>query len=165
MDKGLSEVYGNAHPWYESYEKSKTVEWNATPLGDDEKQPFTDWLTKSDLFKSIKQQVASENGIPLDKIEDKKLVEGMLRSGDYDYVGAWKDNVQSTVSKHDGKPHWPSRSSDGKMLKSPQHKTAWKEYFMDAYGYDPDELGLHEYEQARQYQGPLNIGSRRWNKD
>jgi hypothetical protein len=37
------------------------------------------------------------------------------------------------------------------MLKSPKHETAWKEFFMRTYNVDPDEIGLSDFNSAKQY--------------
>lgn len=156
MEKGLAAQYGDNTPWYQQYEASREQKWEPTRLAPEEAPEFENWMTKSELYQNIKNQVAAENKIPVDKIDDKRLINGMMSQGEYDYVGAWKDNVGSEVSQHDGQPHMPSRDSKGRMLKSPNHPTTWKEYFMGAYGYDPDDMGAHTYEEARKYQGPVN---------
>jgi hypothetical protein len=38
------------------------------------------------------------------------------------------------------------------MLKSPDHPTAWMEFFMKQYKKDPESLGLHNYEDAVNWQ-------------
>jgi hypothetical protein len=155
VEQGLGDRYAPVTSWHEKYEESRKKDWKPTQLDVADKPEFDKWITGTDLYNNIKLQVAKENNIPVDKVEDRRLIDGMVSGGDYDYVGAWKDDVTSTISKHDNMPHWSSRSSTGKMLKSPNHPTAWKEYFMGAYGYDPDDIGASTYEEARKFQGPV----------
>ncbi len=56
----------------------------------------------------------------------------------YDYRGAWK---QGQIPARAGM-HWPDRGPNGQWLKSPDHPTAWMEYYQDATGHDPDEDGV-----------------------
>lgn len=57
----------------------------------------------------------------------------------YDYRGAWQAGALPGQGQH-----WPSRGQDGKWLKSPEHPSAWMEYYMDATGRDPDDDGIDE---------------------
>ena len=59
----------------------------------------------------------------------------------YDYRKAWAAGVRPEPDPYDNnRQHWPSSSPDGKMLKSKNHPTAWKEPFMRQYGVNPDSL-------------------------
>ncbi len=58
--------------------------------------------------------------------------------GDYDYRLWWQDGMEATRHR-DGTLHGPSKTKDGRWLKSPDHPTAWKEDYMQKYGTDPDE--------------------------
>ena len=49
----------------------------------------------------------------------------------YDYRAAWNAGIRPEPDPYDNnKYHWPSSLEDGTMLKTPNHPTAWKEYFM-----------------------------------
>jgi hypothetical protein len=73
------------------------------------------------------------------------------RGRDYDYRGAFKAGITENISPHDNRPHWPSSTPQGRMLKSPQHPTTWKEFFMRHHGKDPDDMGLNSYEKALEW--------------
>ena len=59
---------------------------------------------------------------------------------DYDYRKAWASGMRPTLNPNDNKYHWGSSLDNGEMLKSENHPTAWKEYFMRKYQVDPDTL-------------------------
>jgi hypothetical protein len=83
---------------------------------------------------------------------NKYQEEPNLDSKDYDYRAAWKAGIQPERDPYDGNSyHWPSSLPDGKMLKAPDHPTAWKEYFMRDTGQNPDALGIASSEDADVY--------------
>lgn len=64
-----------------------------------------------------------------------------LDAKEYDYRKAWASGIRPQPDPYDGgMPHWPSALPSGEMLKSTDHPTAWKEYFMREYGVNPDAL-------------------------
>jgi hypothetical protein len=66
-----------------------------------------------------------------------------LNTPEYDYRKAWSMGIRPEKDPYDqNRYHWASSTQEGEMLKSPNHPTAWKEYFMRDYGYNPDELGI-----------------------
>ena len=150
--------------WVKEYEDFARQKWEPTKLSADEEKKFRGWLQTTKLFNSVKNEVASEQQIPAAEIDNTRLTEMLIGSNDYDYRGAWKAGVKEVISPHDGKPHWPSSAGD-KMLKSPKHETAWKEFFMRKYKKDPDDLGLNSLEQAKQWSlEKQNAGSRKQNR-
>jgi len=75
-----------------------------------------------------------------------------LNTKDYDYRAAWKAGVQPERDPYDNNRfHWPSSLPGGKMLKSAEHPTAWKEYFMRDTGVNPDSLNLKTPEDAAKF--------------
>ena len=64
---------------------------------------------------------------------------------DFDYRGAWLDGETLKVNKNDGRLHW------GSKWKSKDHATAWKNDFMNEFGYDPDEKGIKKEEYKSGY--------------
>jgi hypothetical protein len=65
--------------------------------------------------------------------------------GDYDYAAAIRSGVVPTRYEQDGNRfHWPSSTSDGAMLKSADHPTAWMEHYMREHGTDPNVDLPHE---------------------
>ena len=147
--------------WVNEYETFAKQKWEPTRLSTDEEKKFRGWLQSTKLFNSVKNDVAIEQRMPVAEIDNNRLTEMLLSSKDYDYRGAWKAGVKEVISPHDGKPHWPS-SAGGKMLKSPQHETAWKEFFMRQHKQDPDDLGLSSFEQAKNWSlERQNSGSRK----
>lgn len=132
----------------DAFEKS---DWKPTSLNPDEEKAFRTWLQKTPTFDITLKEVAKENAIPVEKLDRDRVTEMMLQSGDYDYRGAFKAGLAPSISKHDGYPHWPSSTPDGRMLKSPAHETTWKEFFMREYRVDPDDIGLRDKETAKQW--------------
>jgi hypothetical protein len=137
--------------WINEYESFKNQDWKPTSLPKSEEPKFQEWLQKTKLFDSVKQEIAAENKIPVNALDDNRVLKMLLNSKDYDYRGAYKAKIKEEISPHDNKPHWPSSTEDGRMLKSPQHETAWKEFFMRKYNKDPDDIGLHDYESAKKF--------------
>lgn len=137
--------------WINQYQQFAQTPWSPTKLSKQENAEFEKWMKGTQLFKSIKTDVAQEQNIPLEKLDDSRILQMILRSPDYDYRGAWKDKVEEVISPYDNKPHWPSSTKEGAMLKNPAHPTAWKEFFMRQYKIDPDSIGLDTFEKAKNW--------------
>ena len=96
------------------------------------------WLDSESRFQAWAQglpwyaQFAQAYGEPPD-----------LNTKDYDYRRAWQQGIEPTMYM-DGMYHWPSIDTQGQPLKSRQHKTWWKEVYMQATGENPDEVGVME---------------------
>ena len=95
---------------------------------------FQKWIRNTGWFKEF----VSEYGEEPD-----------LDTKDYDYRAAWRAGIQPERDPYDkNRYHWPSSLPSGQMLKSPEHPTAWKEYFMRETGQNPDALKLKTPEEA-----------------
>jgi len=122
---------------------------NKTP---NDESAFQNWIRGTDWFKEFKAEYNEEPD---------------LDTKDYDYRAAWKAGVQPERDPYDNNRfHWPSSLPTGEMLKSAEHPTAWKEYFMRDTGVNPDALGLKTQEDANIYlkkksdqKAPSNKGS------
>jgi hypothetical protein len=98
---------------------------------------FQNWIRNTDWFKEFKSQYNEEPD---------------LNTKDYDYRAAWRAGVQPERDPYDGNRfHWPSSLPEGQMLKSAEHPTAWKEYFMRSTGINPDALNLKTPEDAAKF--------------
>jgi hypothetical protein len=98
---------------------------------------FQNWIRGTDWFKEFVREYGEEPD---------------LNTKDYDYRAAWKAGVVPERDPYDkNRFHWPSSLSSGKMLKSENHPTAWKEYFMRDTGVNPDALGIKTPEDANTY--------------
>ena len=98
---------------------------------------FQKWIRNTGWFKEFKAQYKEEPD---------------LNTKDYDYRAAWKAGVKPERDPYDkNRFHWPSSLPSGEMLKSEDHPTAWKEYFMRDTGVNPDSLGLKTKEDANIY--------------
>jgi hypothetical protein len=140
--------------WVSDYETFASQSgWSPTVLSEKEEGKFKEWIKKTEWFSEIKSEIGKENNIPLNKMDDDRVFEmiaGRDARSDYDYRGAWKSGVATSGDQYDGgKQHWPDADQTGKMLKSPKHPTAWKEFFMRQYNVNPDELGLDTIAKAR----------------
>lgn len=134
--------------WYDDYQAHTSSEWRPTQLAPEEEQRFRQWLSSSDWYREMADDVAAAG----EQVSDTDLLEDLIGPrADYDYRGAWKAGITPERYEHDGRQHWPSATPDGRMLKSPVHPTAWMEYFMRATGTDPNDLGLRTPEEARDY--------------
>jgi len=134
--------------WVKQYQEFASQDWKPTSLSQSEESKFRSWIQGTKLFNSVKLDIAKENNLDPAKLDNNKVIDMISSQGDYDYRGAWKAGVKEVISKHDNRPHWPSSAGD-KMLKSPKHETAWKEFFMRKYNKDPDDIGLSTLEQAK----------------
>lgn len=134
--------------WYDEYQNHAASDWGPTQLSPEEEQQFRQWLSASDWYREIADDVAASG----EQVSSADLLEDLIGPrADYDYRGAWKAGITPERYEHDGRQHWPSATSDGRMLKSPRHPTVWMEYFMRETGTDPNELGLRNAEEARDY--------------
>lgn len=148
----LSDMGRAAKPsWMRQYEDFQRSPWEPTQLPPDREGEFRRWLVGTDWFKEIKDQIAEENNLNPAEIEDQRALEMILDDADYDYRGAWLSNPEMSRDQYDNRIHWASRTPSGKMLKSPQHPTAWKEFFMSETGMNPDEFGFSSPEEAAAY--------------
>jgi hypothetical protein len=69
----------------------------------------------------------------------------LSKNANYDYRKAWSAGIRPERDPYDNnRYHWPSSTSTGEMLKSATHPTAWKEYYMQAKGVNPDAVGATE---------------------
>lgn len=136
--------------WVKQYQEFASQDWKPTSLSQAEEVKFRNWIQGTKLFNSVKLDIAKENNLDPAKLDNNKVIDMISSQGDYDYRGAWKAGVKEVISKHDNRPHWPSSAGD-KMLKSPKHETAWKEFFMRAYNKDPDDIGLSTLQQAKSW--------------
>ncbi len=108
-----------------------------TRLSSAEEKQFQSWIRSTDWFKEFFNEYKEEPD---------------LNTTDYDYRAAWKGGIKPERDPHDkNRYHWPSSLPDGSMLKSEQHPTAWKEYFMRQTGKNPDALGLTNQQDADAY--------------
>jgi hypothetical protein len=103
----------------------------------DDEAAFQNWIRGTDWFKEFKAQYNEDPD---------------LNTKDYDYRAAWKAGVQPERDPYDNSRfHWPSSLPGGQMLKSADHPTAWKEYFMRDTGVNPDALNLKTAEDAAKF--------------
>ena len=137
--------------WLTTYEKFRSTPWSPTKLAPKEEKEFQKWLQNTQLFSSVKPYLAQDAGVSVEKLSNEKALKLMLEQPDYDYRGAWLDRASTSRDAHDGKIHWPSSDSRGRSLKSPEHPTAWKEFFQKNLLTNPDDLGLRDPETARQW--------------
>jgi len=93
---------------------------------DDEERKFQEGIRKTPWFAEFKREYGEEPD---------------LNTPEYDYRAAWKADIRPQRDKHDGgRYHWASSLPGGKMLKSENHPTAWKEMYMRQTGRNPDEM-------------------------
>jgi hypothetical protein len=148
----ISDMASGAKPsWLREYEQFKNSRWQPTQLPQDKEIEFRNWLSGTDWFNEIKGLIAEENNVSPSEIGNDEALSMILDNADYDYRGAWASNPKMERDPYDNRIHWASRTTDGRMLKSPQHPTAWKEFFMSETGRNPDELGFGSPDQAASY--------------
>mgnify|MGYP006282633193 CR=1 FL=1 len=134
--------------WINQYQQFRNTPWSPTTLPSAEEPKFRNWLQSTQLFNSIKGDIAAENNIPVSKLDNDRVLNMMLSNTDYDYRGAYKAGMKEAINPHDNRPHFYSSTPEGQMLKDPTHPTAWKEFFMRQYGVDPDNIGLDTLDKA-----------------
>jgi hypothetical protein len=134
-------------------------------------------MTKPSSSKKFNEGGLASRDLPNDEAEFQKWIrntgwfrefekeygeEPDLDTKDYDYRAAWKAGVQPERDPYDNNRfHWPSSLPNGQMLKSEEHPTAWKEYFMRETGANPDALGLKTPEDANNFLKNKGLGARR----
>jgi hypothetical protein len=120
--------------------------YRRTQLNPLENQKFQKDMTESAWGKNF----MSQYGISPQQFQ--QMISGGDRS--YDYAGAWK---QGLVPEQPGQ-HWPDRGPDGKWLKSPEHPSAWMEYYQSVTGQDPDAVGMTPQKYQKMLQGRPESG-------
>jgi len=109
----------------------------SSALPKNEEQQFQNWIRSTDWFKEYVKEFNEEPDLNIQE---------------YDYRAAWKAGITPQRDPYDkNRYHWPSSDPSGKMLKSQDHPTAWKEFFMRDTGMNPDALGLKTKEEADVY--------------
>ena len=134
--------------WYDTYQAHASSDWGPTQLNPEDEQKFRSWIAGTKWFADVADDVAASG----EQLSNADLLEDIIGpNADYDYRGAWKAGISPQAYEYDTRQHWPSATEDGQMLKSPQHPTAWMEYFMRETGEDPNSLGLRNPDEAREY--------------
>lgn len=111
--------------------------YDNTDFGNDKSKSKNKKLDEKQFQKEIRQtewfkEYVSEYGEEPD-----------LNTKDYDYRKAWSEGIRPQRDAYDkNRYHWASSLDDGSMLKSEDHPTAWKEYYMRETGKNPDEVGV-----------------------
>ena len=138
----------NAGDWYDQYQAAANHPWSLTQLSPEEEVRFRQEIMALPWFREVAERVAMGGG----QLTDDELMDDMTGPhADYDLRGAWKAGLRPALYEHDGTYHWQSSTPDGRMLKSPNHPTAWMEYFMRETGEDPNSRGLRNADEAREY--------------
>ena len=101
--------------WISEYQSFSSQDWKPTTLNSGDEAKFRTWIQGTKLFNSVKSDIALENKVDPAKLDNNRVIDMLSEQGDYDYRGAWKAGVKEVISKHDGRPHWPSSAGD-KML-------------------------------------------------
>jgi len=143
--------------WYDQYQEAANHPWGQTKLSFAEELKFRQEIKELPWFRDIARRAAAKG----EKISDDELLDDMTGpNSDYDLRGAWKAGLKPKFYEYDGTYHWESSTPDGRMLKAPNHPTAWMEYFMRETGKDPNYLGLRNAEEARDYTRNANTKSK-----
>lgn len=117
-DKAAGKKYQNIRELSAEYAKDSLSK---------EEKDFQEGIRKTGWFKEFKKQYGEEPD---------------LNTKDYDYRKAWAAGIRPVRDPYDNnRYHWSSSLDDGTMLKSKDHPTAWKEYYMRMTGKNPDEVG------------------------
>lgn len=107
-----------------------------TTLSPIEEKKFQEWMNTNPRVLQWKKEFVDEYG-----------EQPRIDNADYDYRKAWKNGIVPTRDEYDNnKLHWSSSTTSGELLKSKEHKTLWKEFFMRETGKNPDALGIKKEE-------------------
>jgi len=99
-------------------------EQSLTALSMAEELEFQKWIKDTSWYKEYLKSYNEEPN---------------LNDPNYDYRAAWKSGIVPEINSSDNKYHWSDFGND-KMLKSPNHPTAWAQFFMNQFGINPDIL-------------------------
>lgn len=135
--------------WYNQWQRSVQQPWQQTQLSPTEENNFQKWMLSLPWFQGVEANTEKKG---------TQLLGAMLGAGnDYDYRGAYAAGINPELYPYDNTYHWPSSTEQGQMLKSPNHPTAWMEYFMrGSDGIDPSQFGLVSPENARTWMNQYN---------
>lgn len=109
--------------------------WQRISLPPDQEQKFQNDFRGSQFYNEFQQRYGEQPDL----------------NGDYDYRLWWQSTGINPSRHQDGTLHGPSKTPDGRWLKSPNHPTAWMENFWNLTGQNPEELGLRSVEDAQAY--------------
>ena len=136
--------------WDDKYQQYKQSDWQPTELAPEEHEQYQKDVVKSKWFQETKKRHPEQS--------NEQVLQDQESMGHYDLKGAWKQGMfkqsdEHEANKYDNVHHLGDKGSQsGKMLKSPDHPTAWMEFFMEQHKKDPESLGLHTYEDAVNWQ-------------
>ena len=137
MDEELMPFFGNPNIQRQSAKARAAADLRGRKNKPNEEAQFQSWIRATPWFSEFVQQYGEEPN---------------LNAPEYDYRAAWRSGVVPERDPYDNNRfHWPSSLPDGKMLKSANHPTAWKENFMRQTGQNPDAIGLNSKEKADAY--------------
>lgn len=109
----------------------------------DDEAAFQQGIRATPWFSEFTKQYGEEPDL-------RPVSEDPSQGPNYDYRKAWASGVRPEPDPYDqNRMHWPSSTDSGDMLKAANHPTAWKEYFMRAYGVNPDSLDPAVADQLR----------------
>ena len=135
--------------WRDKYQEFKQSEWSPTELKPEENEQYRKDVFQSKWFKDTKKRHPDQS--------NDQVLNDQEAMGHYDLKGAWqqgmfKQSDKSAANKYDNVHHLSDAGAGGKMLKSPDHPTAWMEFFQNQHGKDPESMGLKTYEDAVNWQ-------------
>jgi hypothetical protein len=108
--------------------------WQSGSGGEPREDDFQKGIRGTEWFSEFVKQYGEEPDL-------RPMSDDPAKGPNYDYRKAWAEGVRPVRDPHDnGRFHWSSAAPSGKMLKSANHPTAWKEHFMREYGVNPDAL-------------------------
>lgn len=95
------------------------------------------YLLQSPWLGEIQSHIKDNEGVDVPRDE---LLRELMAGTDYDYGGAWSEmgSEMFGTDPNSGTQHGYSKAPSGRWLKSPDHKTAWKEIFWNKAGFSPD---------------------------
>jgi len=133
----MQEFIKVATPTISAFEPTMSRSQSVGTIEKNEEQQFQNWIRSTGWFKEFVKEFGEEPDVNIPE---------------YDYRAAWKAGITPERDPYDqNRYHWPSSDPSGKMLKSQEHPTAWKEFFMRDAGINPDALGLKTKEEAEAY--------------
>lgn len=135
--------------WQSKYEEFKHSDWQPTELSEEDTTKYQSDVIKSKWFQDTKKRHPDQS--------NEQVLRDQESMGHYDLKGAWQQGMftksdAAAANKYDNVHHLSDEGTSGKMLKSPDHPTAWMEFFMNQHKKDPQSLGLHNYEDAVNWQ-------------
>lgn len=130
--------------WLEQFNEERSRDFGLTSLKPYEEDLFRGWLPTTGMFKSMKEQVAKQQGIDIRDVKDEAVMKATVDNpnADYDYRGAFVGGIDNSIGM-------PDKAMNGMKLRASVPYNQWQEKFKAEVGKAPSDLGIDNIDAAK----------------